>query len=321
MKKTIILLLLALFITGCGSKTAAPSDSGTGVSSQIVSDVEESEENEVLLMWRRDITLQDPFVPTQELKELPYKELTTPASEAVPVFISLSSEEVQSDKIDSVKGRVSCEYVVAKMDEELKKQYPKIWSALNKYNEFAEQNAILEISEGETRYDAYRKEQNVTSNLYLSSRTDIEIKRADSGILSFFRTSYRDNREIEPDYHEIYGMTIDPANGRVLSLNDIFADTETLPQLIWEALVRSGYRNDTDPDKEEFTGILRTAVQGCREDGSFAWALDPLGIEFGLNEARTEDGKEYHRIERAYIPFGMCEDILRPGISGAAYDQ
>lgn len=321
MKKTIILLLLALFITGCESNTAAPSDSGTGISSQTVSDAEESEENEVLPMWRRDITLQDPFVPTQELKDLPFKELTTPASEAVPVLISLSSEEVQSDKIDSVKGGVSCEYAVAKMDEELKKQYPKIWSALKKYNEFAEQNAVLEISEGETRYDAYLKEQNAPSYMFLNSRTGMEIKRADSGILSYFRTAYRDNREIEPDYHEIYGMTIDPANGRVLSLNDIFTDTETLPQLIWDALVRSGWRHDTDPDKEEFTGILRTAVQGCREDGSFAWALDPLGIEFGLNEARTENGKEYHKIERAYIPFSMCEDILRPGIAGAAYDQ
>ena len=320
MKKIIIFILSTFILVGCGAKNAVPTDAGTGISSQAVSETEKKEENEVLLMWRKDITLQDPFVPTQELKDLPFKELTTPASEAVPVFISLKSLEEVSDKIDSGKGGVSSEYAVAEMDEDLKEQFPKIWAAMKNYNEFAEQNSLMEIADGETRYNAYRAKDGVPSFLYLSSWTGIEITRADSGILSFFRTAYRYNREIEPDYHEIYGLTIDPATGRALSLNDIFTDTEKLPQLIWEALVRSGWRDDTDPDREEFIEILRTAVQGCREDGSFAWALDPLGIEFGLNEASTESGTERHRRERAYIPFNMCEEILRPGISGAAYD-
>lgn len=320
MKKTIIFLLSVFILAGCGSKTAAPVNGGTEASSQAVSQTEESSENEVLLMWRKDITIQDAFVPTQVLKDLPFKELTIPASEAVPVLISLRSLEERSDKIESGKGGVSAEYAVAEITEDLKEKHPRIWAALKNYNEFAEQNSALEIADGETRYNAYRMKQDVPSFLYLSSRIGIEITRADSGILSFFRTAYRYNREIEPDYHEIYGMTIDPATGRILSLNDIFTDTDKLPQMIWEALVKSGWRHDTDPDKDEFIGILNNAVQGCREDGSFAWALDTLGIEFSLNEARTEAGKEYHRRERAYIPFSICEEILRPGIYGAAYD-
>ena len=320
MKKAIILLLSAFILAGCGSKTEVPANGGTESSSQAVSEAEKSEENEVLTIWRKDITLQDAFVPTQELKDLPFKELTTSAAEALPVHIKLHGEEKISDKIESIKGGVSAQYAVAEMSEELKEKYPRIWAAMNSFNEFAEQNSLLEIADGETRYKAYRTKKDVPSFLYLSSWTGIEITRADSGILSFFRSAYRYNREIEPDYHEIYGMSIDPATGRILSLNDVFTDTDSLPQMIWEALVRSGWRNDTDPDREEFIEILRAAVQGCRDDGSFAWAIDPLGIEFGLNEARTEDGKEYHRRERAYIPFSLCEDILRPGIYGAAYD-
>lgn len=320
MKKAIILLLSALILTGCGSKTNVPVNGGTESSSQAVSEAENSEENEVLLLWRKDVTIQDAFIPTNELGDLPFKELTTSASEAVPVSISLGSREETSDKIDSRKGGVSAVHAVAELAEDLKEKFPKIWAAIKNFNEFAEQNSVLEIADGETRYNAYRTRKDVPSFLYLNSWTGIEITRADSGILSFLRTAYRYNRDIEPDYHEIYGMTIDSASGRILSLNDIFTHTEKLPQMIWEALVRSGWRDDTDPDREEFIEILRTAVQGCREDGSFAWALDPLGIEFGLNETCIEAGKENHRRERAYIPFRMCEEILRPGINGAAYD-
>lgn len=320
MKKAIILLLSAFILAGCGSKTLDTVNGGTESSSQAVSEAEKSEEDEVLTIWRKDITLQDAFIPTQELKDLPFKELTTPASEAAPVFISLGSREEISDKIDSRKGGVSAVRAVVELAEDLKEKFPKIWAAMKNFNEFAEQNSALEIADGETRYNAYRMRQDVPSFLYLNSWTGIEITRADSGILSFFRTAYRYNRDIEPDYNEIYGMTIDSASGRILSLNDIFTDTEKLPQMIWEALVRSGWRDETDPGREELIDILRTAVQGCREDGSFAWALDPLGIEFDLNEAGMEAGKEYHRRERAYIPFKMCEEMLRPGISGAVYD-
>ena len=271
MKKAIILLLSAFILAGCGSKSLDTVNGGTESSSQAVSEAEKSEENEVLTIWRKDITLQDAFIPTQELKDLPFKELTTPASEAAPVFISLGSREEISDKIDSRKGGVSAVHAVVELAEDLKEKFPKIWAAMKNFNEFAEQNSALEIADGETRYNAYRMRQDVPSFLYLNSWTGIEITRADSGILSFFRTAYRYNRDIEPDYNEIYGMTIDSASGRILSLNDIFTDTEKLPHMIWEALVRSGWRDETDPGREELIDILRTAVQGCREDGSFAW--------------------------------------------------
>ena len=88
MKKAIILLLSAFILAGCGSKTESPVNGGTEESSsQAVSEAEKSEENEVLTIWRKDITLQDAFVPTQELKDLPFKELTTSAAEALPVHI------------------------------------------------------------------------------------------------------------------------------------------------------------------------------------------------------------------------------------------
>ena len=101
MKKTIILLLSAFILAGCGSKTEVPANGGTESSSQAVSEAEKSEENEVLTIWRKDITLQDAFIPTQELKDLPFKELTTSAAEALPVHIKLNSEEKKSEKIGS----------------------------------------------------------------------------------------------------------------------------------------------------------------------------------------------------------------------------
>ena len=49
---------------------------------------------------------------------------------------------------------------------------------MNSFNEFAEQNSLLEIADGETRYKAYRTKKDVPSFLYLSSWTGIEIRRS-----------------------------------------------------------------------------------------------------------------------------------------------
>ena len=324
----------AVMICGCGQSTAgqtSPATSketgnedstteGTSASASTTESAQGDIENDLLFLWKKDITLQDPFVPTQDLSSLPYKEISIPASEAKPIAISLDSLTLSSEMIDSSEGGVNAKYAVVKMDEAVQEEYAKVWSEFKKFNEFAEENAILEIAEGETRYKAYRKDASKASYLNLSSWTGIELKRTDTGLLSYFRTVYRYNRGFEPNYHELYGRTIDPATGRVLSLNDILTDTGELPQMIWDALVRSGHRNESDPDKEEFIEILRTAIQGCRDDGSFGWALDPLGIEFGLIESYTNGEATEHRRERAYIPFSRCREPLRPGIAEPSYD-
>ena len=329
MNKYIPLVLALLLICGCGKNSdkqvdgttsheagTAASVTETAAQDMTVTDAPaETDDSEILLLWKKDITLQDTFVPTQSLNSFPYKEITVPASDAEAVAIRTERYELHSDRIDTSEGDVSSEYIVTVMDEEIQEEYDKIWSELRRFNEFSRQNAILEISEGETRYKAYRRSATDHSDLFLTSRTGIELKRTDSGILSYFRTVYRSNRGFEPDYYELYGRTIDSASGRVLSLNDILTDTSGLPQMIWGGLVESGQREDDDPDKEEFLMILDEAIQGCRDDGSFGWALDPFGIEFGLIESEAGNEMDVHKMERVFIPFSMCEEILRPGIS------
>ena len=333
MKRALLFILPAMLIIGCSGRAVnQPEISDV---SQSVSDEAEapeqtdgssqeqssasyttqagSEENALLYLWKKDVTLQDPWVPTQDLSSFPYKEITVSASEAVPVEITSESVELKSDQIDSGLGEVSSSYDQVNMEESVKEAYPKIWSDLKKYNEFAQQNAIDEITEGETRFKAYSEEY-TDSPLSLISATGIEIKRADSGILSYFRTVHRNNLGIEPDYYEIYGKTIDASSGRVLTLNDILADTDGLAQMIWDGLVRSGCRADSDPDKETVIELLETAIQGCRDDGSFGWALDPTGIEFDLIESYSDGNKIIHTRERAFIPFSAFGQTLRDGI-------
>lgn len=325
MKKAFLIVLTAVMLCGCSKNTTnmnSDADVTNNVSETVMSgttNAEESAEN-IQLLWKTDITLQDPWVPVQELGSIPSKEISVAASEAEPIEVFLKSLKLESDQIDFHDGGVSAEYAETAMSEEAQEKFGKVWSELKNFNEFAEQNAILEIADAEIRHKAYRKKNPTSSFLYLNSWTGIDLKRTDSGLVSYFRTVYRYNREYEPDYYEIYGRTIDPVTGRVLALNDILTDTKELPQMIWDSLVRKGYRKDTDQDKEEFIGILDTAIQGCREDGSFGWTLDPLGIEFALIESRTNDGKTSHVRERAYIPFRQCSEILRPGIAEPAYD-
>ena len=298
MRRFLILLLLTVLINGCSGQN-----------------VKQPEVPDVLALWKKDITLQDPWVPTQDLGSFPYKEITVPASEAVPVEITFESVELASDQIDTAQGEVKSSYDQADMDDTAKEKYPKVWSDLKKYNEFARQSAIDEITEGETRFKAYRNE-NADHALSLISATGIELKRSDSGIVSYFRSVHRKNLGFEPDYYEVYGRTIDAASGRVLTLNDILTDTSGLAPMIWDGLVKSGIRTDSDPDKETVIELLETAIQGCRDDGSFGWALDPTGIEFDLIESRSDGDKIIHTRERAFIPFSAFGQTLRDGIYG-----
>ena len=298
MRRFLILLLLTVLINGCSGQN-----------------VKQPEVPDVLALWKKDITLQDPWVPTQDLGSFPYKEITVPASEAVPVEITFESVELASDQIDTAQGEVKSSYDQADMDDTAKEKYPKVWSDLKKYNEFARQSAIDEITEGETRFKAYRDE-NADHALSLISATGIELKRSDSGIVSYFRSVHRKNLGFEPDYYEVYGRTIDAASGRVLTLNDILTDTSGLAPMIWDGLVKSGIRTDSDPDKETVIELLETAIQGCRDDGSFGWALDPTGIEFDLIESRSDGDKIIHTRERAFIPFSAFGQTLRDGIYG-----
>lgn len=298
MRRILSLILLTVLINGCSGQA-----------------VKQPEVPDVLVLWKKDITLQDPWVPTQDLGSFPFKEITVPASEAVPVEITLESVELASDQIDPAQGEVKASYDQAVMDDTGKEKYPKVWSDLKKYNEFARQSAIDEITEGETRFNVYRDEA-AEHALSLISATGIELKRSDSGIVSYFRSVHRRNLGFEPDYYEIYGRTIDAASGRVLTLNDILTDTSGLAPMIWEGLVESGCRTDSDPDKETVIELLETAIRGCRDDGSIGWALDPAGIEFDIVESFSDGEKIIHTRERAFIPFSVFGQTLREGIFG-----
>lgn len=328
MKKAFLILLAILILAGCtkdngiqnGDNTSGSESNETSFEDQKDQNAEtQAQEDDILTIWKRDITLQDQWVPTQDLSSFPARDLSVAADASVPVIISVNSREIKSDLIEAAKGGVYSEYAVVGMNETDQKEYSKIWKELNSFNDFAEQNALLEIADGESRYNSYRKDH-ALSVLRLDTRTGIEIFRADSGIFSYFRTVCRSNRGFEPDYYEIYGKTIDVSTGRALTLNDIFTETDGLPQMIWEALLRNGSRSETDPDKTEFLEILHTAIQGCRDDGSFGWALDPLGIEFDMIESVTEGDEIKHIRERAYIPYNLFRETLRQNIAGPGYD-
>ena len=334
MKRILLLILLAVLINGCSGRTVnqpeRPDESHSASDEVMISEpsIGSSEEaaasqttqadedgSSLLVLWKKDITLQDPWVPTQDLGSFPYKEITVPASEAVPIVISVENMELASDQIDPALGEVKASYDQANMEDTAKEEYPKVWSDLKKYNEFARQNAIDEVTEGETRFKVY-KDEDTDDQLSLISAAGIELKRSDSGIVSYFMSVHRINLGFEPDYYEVYGRSIDSSSGRVLTLNDILTDTGGLAPMIWDGLVESGSRTDSDPDKEAVIELLETAIQGCRDDGSFGWALEPAGIEFDLIESYSDGEKIIHTKEKAFIPFSVLGQTVRDGISG-----
>ena len=103
MKKALLILLSIMILTGCtNSNSIQNADSTSDSGSSEASCEDQTDQNagaqakgeEILTIWKRDVTLQDEWVPSQDLSSFPARELSVAASESVPVIISANSREI-----------------------------------------------------------------------------------------------------------------------------------------------------------------------------------------------------------------------------------
>ena len=317
----IVLILCAALLIGCISKPAKPDegssdgkfDSGTQSSGTVET-----------TFWTKDVTLEDAFTPSTSLSSVAPVTLSVKAEEAQAIRVRLMEEEMKVEGYTSYEGGVEADVSFAEIDpvtyEGLNVSIAGLEGEIKRFNEAAKTRASKEQAEGRMRHKAYQATDEEEDYIFLTSWISMKIGRADTQVFSYVEDIYRYNRGYEPDFHEVHGHTIDPVSGQTLSLNDFLTDTSDLGSRIYDALVAYTWWEESYGKKEDYVARLQAAVDGCRDDGSFAWMVYPHGFEFYLVlSTKDEDGVDHTDLS-FQVPFEAWSDILRPGIYEVTYD-
>ncbi|MBO4887294.1 MAG: hypothetical protein J5589_03160 [Firmicutes bacterium] len=320
----IVLILCAALLIGCISKPVKPDEGSSdgkfdpGTQSSGTSGTGETSS------WTKDITLQDPFIPSTSLSSVQPVTLSVKAEEAQAIRVQLMEEEMKVDGYTSYEGGVEADVSFAEIDpvtyEGLNVSIAGLEGEIKRFNEASKTRAAREQAEGRMRHKAYQATKAEEDYIYLTSWISMKIGRADTQVFSYVEDIYRYNREYEPDFYEVHGHTIDPVSGQALSLNDFLTDTSDLGSRIYDAMEPYSWWTDAYGSKEDLVPILQAAVDGCRDDGSFAWMVYPHGFEFYLVLSTKESGRIGHSKLSFQVPFEVWADILRPGIYEVTYD-
>ena len=267
--------------------------------------------------WTKDVIFTDEWSAEEELSEIEPVSLSVNAPEAERVPIILTLDEVEEDPEKSEKGLIETDTSYAYRAEDAGGQsLPGLDGELERFNEWARERAQKEREEGQARYQGYQASNLIEDSfIYLSSQISMRIGRSDTMAFSYIEEVYRYNREYEPDFYEVHGRTIDPVSGKELSLNDFFTSIDALPELIVERM-GGGLPYGTKLNKDELVPLIRESLEGCRDDGSFAWMIHPATIEFDIVMAK----EDRHYCTIVQIPWEALGDAVRKEAVSVGYD-
>ncbi len=299
-KKTILFtaLLLLIFVTGCAGKEK-PAANLADHMKNLFGNKPKIEQKERLDQWS----------PTMKLSDCAQEELVLPAAEAKAVPVTFTEEE-KKDEWDSYTGGADAEYATAQADASAPDEVKRL---ISEYNDWVIENTDSEMKAAKERWDLYHA-VDPDDFIALTPRVGMHLMRSDTSVFSYMTEIYCYNRDYEPDLRLLYGYTFDAQSGRELTLRDFINDTDAMTDLICQSLkiTNSSYREEATNAfvADAFRQRVKESLDGCRDDGLFAWTLDPAGFEFYFADPFFESEYLMHSVERAFVPFSLCRDLL-----------
>ncbi|MCR4739723.1 MAG: hypothetical protein K5886_05610 [Lachnospiraceae bacterium] len=294
-----LIFVLLFVLAGCGVQKIR--NTGT--------DNEDTKNNAKILPGLQKTERKDDWETTEELSDIEPEKLTLSPLEAESIKVSFTIEE-KKDEWDSYTGGGDVEYVSARLEGKVPDVVKKIF---DDYNDWAVKTADDEMAQAGERWERYHA-SSPDSFIALTPRVGMHLKRCDTSIVSYITMVDRYNRDYEPDDTFYHGYTYDAQSGRKLSLNDFITDPDRLCELVCEGLLTANadYTKETVSiyEKENFKNRISESIRGCRDDGRFAWAVNPAGFEFYLTDPFYQGGYMMHDTEEILVPFALCKDIL-----------
>ena len=259
---------------------------------------------------------KDTWTAEKKLSEIPAEPLTVSAEDAQPVKVTLDISEKDNDGWSFQEGGMSVTTAEAIISGSAPDSVQKIFDEYNE-NLFAERDA--QIEEGYQKWLEYRKKNRGSKFISINTDIGLHIERADTSIVSFVIDRYYFFRDFEPSVYEIHGKTYDAATGRELSLNDVVSDTSILPDLICVELENTSSYREGKYSVEGFKNRIAESIEGCRDDGHFAWAIGNYGIEFWFSTPFYQN--EYIMKHHVTVPFESLSGVLKDGFGRPSYDS
>ncbi len=313
MKKALItaagLLVLTLALTGCAGQVPADIDiqsEGTGDYVEVDKPIEHKE--------RIDDWKPSGAPARQETEGLSLK---TEDSEEVKIVFT---EENKKEMWESYTGGADADFAHA----EIKGDAPDtVKGILEDYNLWVTETTESELKAAKERWERYHA-ADPDSFIALTPRIGMWLGRCDTSIVSYVTVVDRYNRDYEPDDTFLHGFTFDAGTGRKLSLGDLVSDKDRLAELACESLVTAngGHSNERTLCflDEDFKKAVHDSITGDRDDGLFAWSLNSEGFDVYFASPFYKEDYLPHDVEKAFIPFGSCRDILNEELD-APYDH
>ena len=109
------------------------------------------------------------------------------------------------------------------------------------------------------------------------STVDVQVRRADSVVISLLSDSYADYGRIE-DFRGMHGSNIDARTGQEIKLTDVITDLSRIPGIVTEELNSHMWAGDFYSDTAVEDYFRNTPVDGI------SWTLDYNGVTFYFTE-------------------------------------
>lgn len=282
MKKKGLLLLMAMLLltSGCGEK--APEEEKKEVEKQQESEVEKNEQEEI----------PDSNKEVPKTSEEGNTEVNTP--EETPGEIPGETSQQQEEKRELLEISLShqwdgewsdsqlcyvreIEYSKLRLENDSREKYPKLQKALEEYNLQKDDYYLGNLKEQQQEQvaDYIRAMEEFGDELYLPfyNREQSVVTRADDKALSILLTTESYAGEAHGNYYKS-GVCFDPETGKMLTLEDVFADTSQLPKKIYQKLMDQYDLSDMYDDPWEY----------IKENyHNLSWTMDYQGVVVYFN--------------------------------------
>ena len=193
---------------------------------------------------------------------------------------------------------VRSEHSTVTLSQEAAQAYPEMAQALSQIATMQE-NAMLD--EFDNLISFARDELDADRNSFVTnvSTLDVQVRRADSLVISLLSDSYSHYGQIE-NYRVFHGTNYDTQSGKELMLNDVATVNNDLAQAVETELTTSMWAGDFYSETAVEDYFANTPYDG------FSWTIDYLGVTFYFASGDLSDDG----MLTATVPFAKYPELF-----------
>lgn len=165
---------------------------------------------------------------------------------------------------------VSVKWEQLMLSEESAKEFPKLKTAFDAFNE--EEISLAESTFEDLQGMAPELLEYGHNSVSLESENKLYVQRADANLVSFLEYGYIYSGGAHPNHYYL-GYNYNPATGEELELTDVLNDTDALAEILYEKL------SAKYPDGMFWEDSLKTVLEEY-DVSYYQWTMDCQGITF-----------------------------------------